>query len=197
MNSRTSRPRSPTRPITLTAAAVFRAIMPSSVDLPTPEPAKMPSRWPRPHGITASSARTPSASRRSIGGRPSGLGGRSLDRLEAHVGRSGPLPSIGRPSPSSTRPSRPSPTGAISARPVATTSAPGRMPCMPESGIRSVLPVRNPTACARTSSPRAHVADRAHLPHLDLRPVRLDDEADTSATRPPTRYGSAFRTRSV
>ena len=50
MNSRTSRPRSPTRQITLTSADVERAIMPSSDDLPTPEPAKMPRRWPRPHG---------------------------------------------------------------------------------------------------------------------------------------------------
>ena len=60
MNSRTSRPRSPTRQITLTSADVERAIMPSSDDLPTPEPAKMPRRWPRPHGSSASSARTPS-----------------------------------------------------------------------------------------------------------------------------------------
>ena len=60
MNSRTSRPRSPTRQITLTSADVERAIMPSSEDLPTPEPAKMPRRWPRPQGTSASSARTPS-----------------------------------------------------------------------------------------------------------------------------------------
>ena len=60
MNSRTSRPRSPTRQMTLTSAVVERAIMPSSDDLPTPEPAKMPRRWPRPQGTSASSARTPS-----------------------------------------------------------------------------------------------------------------------------------------
>ena len=61
MNSRTSRPRSPTSAITLTSADVDRAIMPSSEDLPTPEPAKMPRRWPRPQGTSASSARTPEA----------------------------------------------------------------------------------------------------------------------------------------
>ena len=49
--------------ITLTSALVERAIMPSSDDLPTPEPAKMPSRWPRPQGTSASSARTPSVER--------------------------------------------------------------------------------------------------------------------------------------
>ena len=37
--------------------------MPSSDDLPTPEPAKMPRRWPRPHGTSVSSARTPRSSR--------------------------------------------------------------------------------------------------------------------------------------
>ena len=37
-----------------------RAIMDSRLDLPTPEPAKMPSRWPRPAGTRVSSARTPS-----------------------------------------------------------------------------------------------------------------------------------------
>ena len=48
MNSRTSRPRSPSSAITLTSAVVCRAIMPSSTLLPTPLPAKMPMRWPRP-----------------------------------------------------------------------------------------------------------------------------------------------------
>ena len=44
MNSRTSRPRSPTIAITLTSAAVLRATDAMSVDLPTPGPEKMPSR---------------------------------------------------------------------------------------------------------------------------------------------------------
>ena len=50
MNSRTSRPRSPTSAITETSASVPRVIIDSRLDLPTPEPAKMPMRWPRPHG---------------------------------------------------------------------------------------------------------------------------------------------------
>jgi len=44
MKSRTSRPRSPTRQVTTTSASVLRAIWPMSVDLPTPEPAKRPTR---------------------------------------------------------------------------------------------------------------------------------------------------------
>jgi hypothetical protein len=44
MNSRASRPRSPTRPMTLILASVWRTIIDKSVDLPTPEPEKMPMR---------------------------------------------------------------------------------------------------------------------------------------------------------
>src|SRR4029077_207589 len=53
MNSRTSRPRSPTRQITFTSALVERAIIPRSDDLPTPEPAKSPRRRPLSHGAGA------------------------------------------------------------------------------------------------------------------------------------------------
>ena len=84
MNSRTSRPRSPTSAMTLTEALVERAIMPSSEDLPTPEPAKMPRRWPRPQGTRPSSARTPSATRSLMRGRSSAPGGRrSVERAPA------------------------------------------------------------------------------------------------------------------
>ena len=62
------------------SAEVERAIMPSSDDLPTPEPAKMPRRWPRPHGTSASSARTPSDTRSLIRGRDERVGRRSLGR---------------------------------------------------------------------------------------------------------------------
>ena len=59
MKSRTSRPRSPTREMTLISASVFRAIIESSVDFPTPLPAMMPIRWPEPRVISPSMARTP------------------------------------------------------------------------------------------------------------------------------------------
>ncbi len=62
----------------MTSAEVERAIMPSSVDLPTPEPAKMPRRWPRPQGTSASIARTPSDDALlDRAGAPSGRGGGS------------------------------------------------------------------------------------------------------------------------
>ena len=61
IKSRTSRPRSPTRAMTLTSASALRAIIPMAVDLPTPEPAKMPMRWPRPMVSMPSIARMPHA----------------------------------------------------------------------------------------------------------------------------------------
>ncbi len=48
MNSRTSLPLSPIRPMTFTFASVCRAIMPRSTLFPTPEPAKIPILCPFP-----------------------------------------------------------------------------------------------------------------------------------------------------
>ena len=50
----TSLPRSPISPITMTSTATWRASIASRLDLPTPEPAKMPSRWPRQSGRSVS-----------------------------------------------------------------------------------------------------------------------------------------------
>ena len=52
---------------------VARAIMPRSALLPTPEPAKIPRRWPRPHARSAFRARMPRSSGVRMGGRSSGL----------------------------------------------------------------------------------------------------------------------------
>src|SRR5665213_4598776 len=59
--SRTSFPRSPTSAITLTSAAVLRAIIPSTVDFPTPDPAKIPTRCPFPTVSSPSIARNTAA----------------------------------------------------------------------------------------------------------------------------------------
>jgi len=75
MNSRSSRPRSPTRVMTFTSADVLRATMPSRVDLPTPEPEKMPTRWPLPRVSRPSMARTPVESTWLMRLRCMGLGG--------------------------------------------------------------------------------------------------------------------------
>ena len=106
MNSRTSRPRSPTRAMTETSASVPRAIIDSRLDLPTPEPAMMPILWPRPQGTSESRARTPSPSWRVMVGRDRASGASpstSTRDMPGSAPRWGP-PSMGRPSPSRTRP---------------------------------------------------------------------------------------------
>src|SRR3990172_5938986 len=55
----------------------------------------------------------------------SSAGGTSWQTARSSHSSSGPLPSIGRPSPSSTRPKRPSPTGTASRLPVPMTDMPG------------------------------------------------------------------------
>ena len=149
MNSRTSRPRSPTRPITLTSAAVSRAIMPSSVLLPTPEPAKMPSRWPRPHGQErVDRAHAEGQRLADRGGAAVGPAAR-VDGPQRSVAGAARRPSIGRPRPSITRPS-----SAVADRDVErrrrwpTTVCPGRCPRQSPSGISSDLPSRKPTTSA-------------------------------------------------
>src|SRR5439155_14914261 len=132
----------------------LRAIMPSSVLLPTPEPAKMPMRWPRPQVSRPSRARTPVASGVRIGWRPSGFGGASVIRAMRDV-LSGPLPSIGRASPSMTRPSSSSPTGTENPRPLGNTAVPGRTPCVSANGIRISRSSRKPTTSAVMREPPA------------------------------------------
>ena len=58
-NSRTSRPRSPTSAMTTLSKPGEEASMASMVDLPTPEPAKTPMRWPAQSGVKKSMTRTP------------------------------------------------------------------------------------------------------------------------------------------
>src|SRR3954469_6337774 len=182
MNSRTSRPRSPTRQMTLTSALVDRAIMPSSEDLPTPEPAKMPRRWPRPHGTSASSARTPSDTCSVMRVRCIGSGG------EASIARSSralrPAPSSGRPNASTTRPSSSTPTGTETGRPVAVTACPGARPCRSPSGMSSVRPARKPTTSAGTGSRERPASTRTTSPTSASRPLASTMRPIRSLTRP-------------
>src|SRR3954447_22216345 len=190
MNSRTSRPRSPTRQMTLTSALVDRAIMPSNEDLPTPEPAKMPRRWPRPHGTSASSARTPSDTCSVMRVRCIGSGG------EASIGRSSralrSAPSSGRPNASTTRPSSSTPTGTETGRPVAVTAWPGARPCRAPSGMSSVRPARKPTTSAGTASRERPASTRHTSPTSASRPVTSTIRPMRSLTRPRRRWRSEW-----
>ena len=180
MNSRTSRPRSPTSAITLIEALVERAIIPSSEDLPTPEPAKIPRRCPRPQGTRPSSARTPEADALADA-RPRERAGRRERSSSAPAPRGVGRPSSGMPRPSTIRPSRPSPTAMRNGAPVASTRVPGPMPCSSPSGISSVRPSRKPTTSAGHGGAVAVGADEADLADLGLQAGGLDDQADQVA----------------
>ena len=71
------------------------------------------------------------------------------------VADTGPLPSIGTPSPSITRPSSSGPTRTVARCCRATTRQPGPMPRMSSSGISSTWRSRNPKASA-ASGGRLH-----------------------------------------
>ncbi|OIQ69022.1 hypothetical protein GALL_493780 [mine drainage metagenome] len=152
MNSRTSRPRSPTRAITATSASVPRAIIDSRVDFPTPDPAKTPIRCPRPTGTKASIARTPTPSWRSTLDLESAIGAAfSTETIVVPV--SGPRLSIGLPRPSRTRPRRARPTCIWRGPPVAATSTPGPMPKIGPSGMQVNRPPLAETTSAGRSPP--------------------------------------------
>ena len=130
MNSSTSRPRSPTRAMTLMSALTFLAIMPMRVLLPTPEPAKMPTRWPLPMVSILSMALMPNSIRSRMGGRWKGLISSDFSTQKGVPPGKGPLPSMGRPRASITRPLRKGPTVTFRRLPVLRTKLPAEMPSM-------------------------------------------------------------------
>ena len=100
---------------TRTSASVPRVIIDSRLDLPTPEPAKMPMRWPRPQGTSVSRARTPRVSGWSTRVRDSACGARWPGRRRTTRGRAaGRRRSAGRGrrAPGRAAPRRPAPAAA-------------------------------------------------------------------------------------
>ena len=145
-NSCTSRPRSPISPITETSAATLRASIDSSTDLPTPEPAKMPMRWPRQQVMKVLSARTPRSSgaptrrracagggalRKRIGRRPRRQRALAVDRLAHGVDHAA--------EPARRRPHR------RRRRRDTTARQPRRTPSSAPNGISSALAPEKPT----------------------------------------------------
>ena len=103
-NSITSRPRSPTSATTTVSKPGERDSMESRVDLPTPEPAKIPTRWPRQMGMKMSIAFTPVFTPSPTMPRSMELGAMLLrSRCLSPSGR-GPLPSMGSARALMTRP---------------------------------------------------------------------------------------------
>ena len=81
-----------------------RAIIPSNVLLPTPDPAKTPTCWPRPQGSRASMAWTPSVDGRSMRPRSSGCGAATSSGTCSIGPPTAPRRSMGLPNASMTRP---------------------------------------------------------------------------------------------
>ena len=192
INSRTSRPRSPTRQITLTSAVVLRAIMPRTVLLPTPDPAKMPMRWPLPIVSSPSMARMPRLTGSVIRRRVSASGG------AAKIGYCLRPRPVQRPQAvGGLRPGRPGRAPAGSRRtvtccvwPVATTSEPGLMPAISPSGISSRRLALNPTTSALTRRRVAPaVPDLAEFADLRGGADALHDQPDDLRDQPVGPHG--------
>jgi hypothetical protein len=115
--------------MTLTSALVPRAIMPMSVDFPTPEPAMMPTRWPLPRVKRPFMARTPTSRGSEMRGLSRGLGG-SAKMGRNFRGKMGPISSMGLPKASTVRPRKRRPTGISGGVEVFLMSVPGLMPRM-------------------------------------------------------------------
>lgn len=135
--------------------------MPSSVDLPTPEPANSPSRCPCRHVVKQFSARTPRSSLGPSLPRVPASGGAARICRSAPPGGKGPRPSRGAPSGSTTRPSHPEETarqapatGAASGlRRCRTTPLPGPIPSSESNGIASAIPSWKATTSDTTPRP--------------------------------------------
>ena len=78
--------------------------MASRVDLPTPEPAKMPMRWPAQSGVKKSMTRTPLFIGRFTRSRVMAAGGSASIGTERGPSSRGPRPSTGAPRALITRP---------------------------------------------------------------------------------------------
>ena len=128
-------------------------ICPSSVDLPTPAPAKMPTRWPRPTRVqTVDRAHTGrdrlvDGARGRAGAPPVGSNA-VLAAGRSAAGRRGEFEK-----PSRTRPRRSSETWSPNPRPRAWTACPGLRPTRSPWGIRSVRSPLKPMTSASIESP--------------------------------------------
>ena len=150
------------------------------------------SRWPRPIGISASIAFRPVCIGSCTDLRGMMPGAFTSTRLRS-ASVIGPLPSIGLPSPSTTRPSRPLPTGTSTIEPVRVTVSPSRI-CRSSPKITtptlsvsrfSAMP-RRPAPGNSTISPAMHVLQAEHAG---------DAVADATAPGRSRRHWPRCRTR--
>jgi len=166
MNSCTSRPRSPINPITAISHFVLRASMDISTDLPTPDPEKIPMRWPSQQVTNVLSALTP----RSSGGPTRCLSEAGGGALRSFRGTSpfasSPFPSIGSPSALTTLPSQALPGCTTLSRDLMTALHPIRTPSSPENGMQSACPSLKPTTSAGTFGLSSPLSMKSREPTL-------------------------------
>ncbi len=184
-NSRTSRPRSPTRARTTTSQAACWASIANKVDFPTPEPANKPRRWPVRHVAKRSNARTPRLSRGpSLARRAAGGGSARTDR--ANPPPRVPRSSMGLPSGSTTRPSQRAEIDKLlacltwAAASGIDAVAPGPIPLRFANDSARAKPARKPTISATTGELlRGDNCTRSPM-------ASCPDKPPSSAARPET-----------
>ena len=189
--SLTSRPRSPIRPVTTISASAPAIIWPISTDLPTPEPAMMAMRWPRPAVSSALTARTPRSNGSVTRPRSRTLPFTPLSG-QTPPAMIGPLRSSGWPMASMTRPISPSPTCTILAWLSGSTRMPFSSGASASSGTNKVRSPRKPTTSARQTDPSL-ARTRAPEPIGRRKPVTSSMPASW-LTRRPTWRGWRFWT---
>src|ERR1700722_9454679 len=104
----------------------FRIVSMMTAVLPVWRSPMISSRWPRPIGISASIAFRPVCIGSCTDLRGMMPGAFTSTRIRSTL-TNGPLPSIGLPRPSTTRPSKPRPAGTSTIEPVRETVSPSRM----------------------------------------------------------------------
>ncbi|MNQ70131.1 hypothetical protein D3C85_847560 [compost metagenome] len=171
----------PTATYTQISSECFWLMMASSASevLPVARSPMISSRWPRPMANSASTISTPvstgslTAARSMIAG-----AGRSIGRrVSARIGSSR---SSGRPSGSTTRPSRPGPTGTCSTSPVPCTSLPAAMAALSSSSTTEISSLSRLRAKPRLPSAKRSSSSR----RTPGRPLTRAMPSATWTTRP-------------
>ncbi len=156
-----------------------------STDLPTPDPATIPTRWPTPKVVSALSERMP-LSKTCVTRERSSAPTRCPPAGQLVVAMTGPRPSIGSPAPSTARPRYCSPTLSMPGLPSGRTMAPGRSRTVSPSIIIIVWPLRKPMVSARCSV-EAPCAIEHSVPIGTPRPDTSINPPSQATTRPNRR----------
>src|SRR5690606_16361268 len=157
----------------------LRIVSMAIVVLPSLRSPMISSRWPRPTGVTESTALMPVCSGSCTGWRPM-MPGAWISMRRSCTPTSGPLSSTGLPRASTTRPSRPSPTGTDRMRPVALTGSPSLTEA---ASPRTTAPIDSSSRfSARPTTPLSNSS--SSLTAASGSPPTVAMPSPTSVTRP-------------